>query len=94
MFIFGFVKSYILLVLWKAVLTLVVLNKSVNLCNNGLYYLNVFQVSEFWGVLLSRSGLYNLCCNCEFSLWISVGEELLAFAMCCIVSYSFCFRGN
>lgn len=60
---------------------------------NELSYVNVVQVSGMWVVLLFRSGLLKLCRYCAFSFWISVGGKLglLAFAMCCIVIYAFCF---
>ena len=93
-FIFGSLKSYIVLVLRKAILTLVRLNKLVILRNNGLQYVDIFPVSEFCVVLLSRPGLFNICCNCEFILWISIRRKLLAFAMCCNVIHSFCFHAS
>jgi len=40
-------------------------------------------------VLLSWSGLFDLCCNSEFGFWISLCGKLLAFAMCFIVVHSF-----
>lgn len=86
-FVFDFVKLYVVLVLRKAIVTAICLNKLLILCTN----VNVVQVSEFWVVLPFWSVLFNLCCNCEFGFWISVRGKFLASAVYCIVVYSFCF---
>jgi len=57
--------------------------------NNGLQYVNAVQGSEFWVVLLSRPGLFDICSNYELSFGINVCGKLLCFAVCCIVIHSF-----
>ena len=41
-------------------------------------------------VLLFQSQLLCLCCNWEFSFWISVYGKLMDFVMYCIMVHSFC----
>jgi hypothetical protein len=90
---FWFLSSYMVLVQRKTIFTLACLNKLVILHTNELSYVNLVQLSGLWVVLLFRSGLFKLCRYCAFDFWISVVGKLglLAFVMCCIVIYSFCF---